>query len=80
MSVEPLLRATALVIAAGSSRRLGRPKQLLEFRGATLLDATIANVLDFCFAQTIVTIGGAAPEVRATVDLSAVMWPPMKGT
>lgn len=66
------LRITALVLAAGSSRRLGQPKQLLEFRGATLLDATIANVLGFGFAQTIVTIGGAAPEVQQTVDLSAV--------
>ena len=72
MLVEPPLRATALVIAAGSSRRLGQPKQLLEFRGATLLDATIANVLGFGFPQTLVTIGGAAPEVRDTVDLSAV--------
>jgi len=66
------LRITALVLAAGSSRRLGRPKQLLEFRGATLLDATISTVLGFGFAQTIVTVGGAEAEVRTTVDLTAV--------
>ena len=65
-------QVTALVLAAGSSRRLGQPKQLLEFRGATLLDATIANVLGFGFAQTVVTIGGAAPEVKEQVDLSQV--------
>ncbi len=34
----------ALVLAAGSSRRLGQPKQLLPFRGATLLDATVGHV------------------------------------
>jgi len=62
----------ALVLAAGSSRRLGQPKQLLPFRGATLLDATIATVRSFGLAQTLVTIGGAAPEVQDTVDLSAV--------
>ena len=62
----------ALVLAAGSSRRLGRPKQLLPFRGATLLDATIEAVIGFGFAQTIVTLGGAAPGVRGTVDLSKV--------
>ncbi|MBT7428395.1 MAG: NTP transferase domain-containing protein, partial [Ilumatobacter sp.] len=39
----------ALVLAAGSSRRLGRPKQLLPFRGATLLDATIEAVIGFGF-------------------------------
>ncbi len=72
MSVEPSLHASALVLAAGSSRRLGRPKQLLEFRGTTLLGATIDNVLAFGFAQTIVTLGGAAPEVRDAIDLSAV--------
>lgn len=73
MTAERSPRASALVIAAGSSRRLGQPKQLLEFRGATLLDATIANVLGFGFAQTIVTIGGAAPGIRDTVDLSGVV-------
>jgi len=72
MPAETDLRIAALVLAAGSSRRLGQPKQLLEFRGATLLDATIANVLGFGFTQTLVTIGGAAPEVQETVDLSAV--------
>ena len=72
MPVESELRITALVLAAGSSRRLGQPKQLLEYRGATLLDATISRVLDFGCAQTLVTLGGAAPEVRQIVDLSAV--------
>ena len=62
----------ALVLAAGSSRRLGQPKQLLEFRGATLLDATIDTIRGFGFAQTVVTLGGAAPQVRETVDLSQV--------
>jgi len=72
MAGEPELRIAALVLAAGSSRRLGQPKQLLEFRGKTLLDATIANVRSFGFTQTIVTTGGAAPEVQEQVDLSEV--------
>lgn len=66
------MNVAALVLAAGSSRRLGRPKQLLPFRGATLLDATIETVTGFGFPQTIVTLGGAAPEVRDTVELSGV--------
>jgi molybdenum cofactor cytidylyltransferase len=64
------LRVGAVVLAAGSSRRLGRPKQLLPFRGGTLLDATLARVRSFALAPTIVALGGAAPEVRTTVDLS----------
>jgi molybdenum cofactor cytidylyltransferase len=69
---SPAPNVAALILAAGSSRRLGQPKQLLAFRGATLLDATIATVRGFGLAQTLVTVGGAAPEVQETVDLSAV--------
>jgi molybdenum cofactor cytidylyltransferase len=60
----------ALVLAAGGSRRLGRPKQLLDFRGATLLDATLATVRAAGFEQVVVALGGAAEEVQARVDLS----------
>jgi len=60
----------ALVLAAGGSRRLGRPKQLLGYRGATLLDATLATVRAAGFEQVVVALGGAADEVRATVDLA----------
>ena len=59
-----------LVLAAGSSRRLGRPKQLLPFRGYTLLDATLDRVRHFDLDQRVVAIGGAGPEVRRTVDLA----------
>ena len=59
----------ALVLAAGASRRLGTPKQLLGYRGATLLDATLATVRAAGFEQVVVVLGGAAEEVRARVDL-----------
>lgn len=60
----------ALVLAAGGSRRLGQPKQLLDYRGATLLDATLATARAAGFEQLVVALGGAADEVRARVDLS----------
>ncbi|MEM7091526.1 MAG: nucleotidyltransferase family protein [Actinomycetota bacterium] len=63
---------TAVVLAAGSSRRLGQPKQLLEYRGTTLLDVTLNNVRSFGFAETIVALGGAAPEVLERVDLTGL--------
>jgi molybdenum cofactor cytidylyltransferase len=59
-----------LVLAAGGSRRLGQPKQLLPFGSATLLDHTIATARSCCFDQLIVAVGGAAEDVRARVDLS----------
>ena len=63
---------TGLVLAAGGSDRLGRPKQLLAYRGATLLDATLEVARRCRFDQVLVTLGGAADEVRAQVDLTGV--------
>ena len=59
-----------LVLAAGSSSRLGRPKQLLPFGPATLLDHTVATARGCAFDQLVVALGGAADEVRDRVDLS----------
>jgi molybdenum cofactor cytidylyltransferase len=59
-----------LVLAAGGSKRLGRPKQLLPYRGATLLDGVLETARACPFDQLLVTLGGAADEVRTTVDLA----------
>ncbi|MBO2450555.1 nucleotidyltransferase family protein [Actinomadura barringtoniae] len=61
---------TGLVLAAGASRRLGRPKQLLPYGGRTLLDATLTMARSCGFDQLLVTLGGAATQVREVVDLS----------
>ena len=66
------MTVAAVVLAAGASRRLGRPKQLLELHGATLLDATLATARGAGFDQVLVTLGGAADEIRARVDLAGV--------
>ena len=59
-----------LVLAAGGSRRLGRPKQLLPYRGATLLDHTVSTARACGFDQLVVALGGGSGEVRARVDLA----------
>jgi molybdenum cofactor cytidylyltransferase len=63
-------RVTGLLLAAGGSKRLGQPKQLLPFGGATLLDHTLGTARACDFDQLICVIGGAADQVQATVDLS----------
>src|SRR3954447_21546167 len=70
MSPRSRERVTGLVLAAGGSSRLGRPKQLLPYRGATLLEAVLATVRACPFDQRIVALGGAAAEVRGAVDLT----------
>ena len=67
---ESELVVAGLVLAAGGSSRLGRPKQLLPFGPATLLDHTLSTARRCHFSQLLVAIGGAADDVRAHVDLS----------
>ena len=67
-----LATVAAIVLAAGGSRRLGQPKQLLAYRGATLLDATLATARAAGVGQVVVALGGAADEVRDQVDLTGV--------
>src|SRR5581483_10071220 len=59
-----------MVLAAGGSVRLGEPKQLLPYRGTTLLGATLEVARQCRFDQLIVTLGAVAARVRASVDLT----------
>ena len=61
--------ACGLVLGAGGSKRLGRPKQLLPYGDGTLLGHVVGVARACPFRQTIVALGGAADEVRAGVDL-----------
>ena len=61
---------TGLVLGAGGSKRLGRPKQLLAYGDGTLLGHVAAVASECGFDQTVVALGGAAEEVLARVDLA----------
>lgn len=67
---DPGTFVTGLVLGAGGSRRLGRPKQLLPYRDGTLLGHVVGVARGCGFEQTIVAIGGFAEEVREGVDLA----------
>ena len=69
-SPRPEAFITGLVLGAGGSRRLGRPKQLLPYGDGTLLDHTVAVARACNFDQLVVPIGGASDEVAERVDLS----------
>ena len=53
----------------GGGRGPVEAKQLLPYRGRTLLDAALDTARGCAFDQRIVTLGGAAAAVRARVDL-----------
>jgi molybdenum cofactor cytidylyltransferase len=61
---------TGLVLGAGGSKRLGRPKQLLAYGDGTLLGHVVGVARETGFDQLIVAIGGAADGVREQVDLA----------
>jgi molybdenum cofactor cytidylyltransferase len=59
-----------LVLAAGGSSRLGRPKQTLPYGESTLLGHVLDSARACGFDQLVVALGGASEAVRAEVDLS----------
>jgi molybdenum cofactor cytidylyltransferase len=52
-----------IVLAAGGSTRLGRPKQLLEFRGKTLLRHAVDAAIGACAIAVVVT----SPELQEAI-------------
>jgi molybdenum cofactor cytidylyltransferase len=59
-----------IVLAAGRSSRLGRPKQLLPLHGEPLIRHTLRQVLKSTLDEVIVVTGHKADEVRdAVADL-----------
>lgn len=63
---------SGLVLGAGASERFGPPKQLLPYRGTTMLGWVVeqargATSLD----EVVVVLGRAADQIRAQVDFGA---------
>ncbi len=63
---------TGLVLGAGGSRRLGRPKQLLPYGKTTLLGHVLNTARACPFDQLVVAIGGAADGVREPFQHSGI--------
>lgn len=63
-------QVAGLILAAGASSRLGQPKQLLPYKGTTLL-GWVAYRLSECkeLDDLVVVLGANADDVRSKVDL-----------
>jgi molybdenum cofactor cytidylyltransferase len=63
----------AIVLAAGAATRMGAQKQLLHYRGQTLLERCIEQAVEAGLDPIIVVIGAGAPEVRAAISKQPVI-------
>jgi molybdenum cofactor cytidylyltransferase len=59
----------AIILAAGASTRLGHPKQIIFFRGETLLDRAVRIAREAGASETIVVLGAFASEIRKACRL-----------
>ncbi len=58
---------SGLILAAGSSARLGRPKQLLDLGGKPVLEHVVAAALASALDEVVVVLGHRAEEIRSAV-------------
>jgi len=63
---------TAIILAAGASQRMGRPKALLLFQRGTFLETTIAASRAAGVDSCVVVLGPDADKVIEGIDLSGV--------
>ena len=59
-----------IVLGAGASRRLGRPKQTLPFGDTTLLGYALGQAEASALERVVLVVGGAADEALAGVELT----------
>jgi molybdenum cofactor cytidylyltransferase len=57
-----------LILAAGPSTRLGRPKQVVRYRESTLIEHVVNQALEFCGAGLVVVTGAHHEQVVTVLD------------
>ncbi len=61
------LPISAIVLAAGSSQRMGRPKQLLALGGRSILQTVVDEVAGVGFKELLLLLGDHAEDIAATL-------------
>lgn len=63
------MSTAGIVLAAGASRRMGRPKQLLPVNGRPLLELVLAHAGGSRLDDVLVVLGAHADEILPRIDL-----------
>ena len=62
-----------IILAAGRSARLGSPKQLLSYRGKTLLQHTIDTTLESMASPILVVLGSGKDAIRQELKQTQIL-------
>ena len=62
-----------IILAAGSSSRLGRPKQLLRYKDQSLLQHIVNIALEAAIGQVIVVLGAEADLLKKELDETKII-------
>ncbi len=71
-----MARISAIVLAAGKSERMGRPKALLPFRGATFLENILTVIAASDVRETVVVLGRHRDEIQGALKLPNAVFNP----
>ena len=74
MAIVDDYSCACILLAAGASRRLGTPKQLLRLRGETLLRRTVRLAHESGFGPVCVVLGSGAETLRLELGDSRCEW------
>jgi molybdenum cofactor cytidylyltransferase len=57
-----------IILAAGASRRMNQPKQLLEFEGQTLLRRAVETAVETVYRPVVVVLGANFEKMKAAIE------------
>src|SRR5205823_6529121 len=60
----------AVVLAAGTSSRMGEPKALLKYCGKTFIDAILHKIYDAAIDHAIVAVSPTGTKILDSIDLT----------
>lgn len=64
----------AIILAAGESKRMGFPKMLLPFHGATMIENVIANVFESLVESALVVLGAEKDKLIEVIKKTPATW------
>jgi len=66
------MKISAILLAAGESKRMGQSKQLMPFGETTILEQAVDNLINSTVSETIVVLGHRAEEVMNVITSKPV--------